>query len=156
MRYRCALVVAAAVSCGCGADPATEIVVVLDTDADVPGEIDGLVVRVLDDQAGLVTERPLRLGDAPDQVALPADFGVVPREGHDPDERITIAVEAQKSSARLFTTEVVTWFSGGRMRRLDLLLARRCLTDPCGDEPCGPQSCGPLEIDPSTLPEFRP
>lgn len=143
---------------GCSAEPATELVVVIDTDADVPEQIDGIVVRVLDEQAGLVTERPFVLGDGPDRILLPADFGVVPREGHDPDEDIRIAVVAQKSSVDLFSTEVVTRLVEGKMLRLDLLLPRRCLDSPapCPGEPCGPESCGAIEVDPASLPEFRP
>lgn len=146
----------AVLAAGCASERVTQIVAVIDTDAEVPGEIDTMVIRVLDEQAELVAQLPFVLGDGPGQAKLPADFGVAPREGRDPEQTVTVAVEASRSSARLFTTEVETGFAEGKMLRLDVLLARRCLTAPCGDEPCGAERCGKLELDPSALPEFRP
>lgn len=142
----------------CSADPLTELVVVVQSDMTIPDEFDGFRVVVTGHDGDVATDRYFFLGEQPGEVLLPADFGVMPRGG-DASRRVTVEVWATDSGADLFSTRAITGFVEGKTLRLDMFLARRCLSEAkeCKpNETCRVQGCAPSEIDPAELPEFDP
>ncbi len=143
---------------GCSADPLTEMVVVINSDMSSPGEFDGFRVVVTGNDQQVTTDRHYFLGDLEGQVALPADFGVTPKND-DASRRLTVEISATLSGAPLFSTRAVTGFVKGKTLRLDMFLARRCLTEAAQCQPnetCRVNGCAPEQVDPSTLPSFDP
>jgi len=142
----------------CSADPLTELVVVVQSDMTIPDEFNGFRVVVTGHDGDVATDRYFFLGEEPGKVLLPADFGVMPRGG-DASRRVTVEVWATESGADLFSTRAITGFVEGKTLRLDMFLARRCLSEAkeCKpNETCRVQGCVPPEIDPAELPEFDP
>jgi len=141
---------------GCRPTPElTELMVVVDTDFEVPGELDGFNVRVLDG-AGREARLSAYSLDGADPVTLPASFGVVPQNG-DADRRVAVEVDATFASEVLFTTRAVTGFIEGKKLRLEMFLAQSCMTvaATCGEnETCRRDGCADEPIDPEDLPEF--
>ncbi len=139
----------------CREAPLTQLVVVVATDMEVPAVIDGFAVRVIGSGPQLLEDRTYRIGSAAGQATLPADFGVAPKDG-DASVRVTVEVDAQLGETVLFTTRAITGFVEGRVLRLDMFLAGRCVDETCAaEETCRPEGCVPAEIDPGDLPDFR-
>jgi hypothetical protein len=140
---------------GCEPDPLTEIMVVIDTDMAVPSELDGFRVEVRDRSEETRFDQSF---DLLEQVTLPADFGVLPRNG-DASRRITVEVSALSGIDVLFSTRAITSFVEGRKVYLQMFLARRCIGVECSpSETCRREGCVPA-IDPpllQTLPSFEP
>lgn len=141
----------------CATEPATQIVVVVDSDLAVPGELDELRIRIFDAQGGVATDRVVRLGDGEGEFTLPTDFGVAPR---DPEAavQVTIELQARLLGATLFTTRAITGFREGHQLRLDMILPAACVGRPACDaaETCTASGCADAAIDPATLEEFAP
>lgn len=143
---------------GCSPDPLTELVVVINSDMASPGEFDGFRVVVTGNDAQVATDRSYFLGDRAGQVSLPADFGITPKN-HDASRRLTVEVFATLGGATLFSTRAVTGFVEGKSLRLDMFLAKRCLTEAAECQPnetCRVDGCVPEQVDPAGLPEFDP
>jgi hypothetical protein len=151
-------VIAVATLCGCATEPATQLVVVVDSDLHVPDELDELRVRVLDTDGELATDRTFRLGTGEGNFMLPTDFGVAPRDVHAPG-LVTIEVSPMLLGRALFVTRAVTGFREGHQLRLDWMLPRSCVVaaaECAAAQTCGPEGCVDPAIDPSTLEEFEP
>ena len=150
------LVTAVLALAGC-AEP-TQLVVVVRTDMTVPTEIDQVRVRVLhvgdatptyDNTVPLTT--PSTAG-VTFQTLL--SFGAGPRDD-DASRRVHVLVDAMKGGSRLFTTEVRTGFARGKKLRLEVYLARRCLTqaEMClPDQTCGLSGCVSPDVPVEVLP----
>ncbi len=140
---------------GCTEDPAfSQLVVVVNTDIAVPVGLDGFSVRVFNGGGRETETRSYFLGAAEGQVVLPADFGIVPKDG-DPGRRVTVEVDANLGADVLFTTRAVTGFIEGKVLQLDMFLPERCIGVDCGaSETCRREGCVPEGIDPDDLPEF--
>ncbi len=136
---------------------ASQIVVVISTDIDVPGGIDGFTARVQEGDGGaVVSNRSFLIGAGAGSVVLPASFGVAPRQG-DASRIVTIEVDATLGGATLFSTRALTSFLQDRTLRLDMFLASRCIdeAETCReDETCRREGCVPAEIEPGDLPGF--
>ena len=140
----------AVIATGCGDEPVTQLVVFVATDMSVPSEMDAFRLRVLNSSGDIVEDRPVPVG--PGRTELPASFGIAPREGK-ASERVTVEVDANRGGIVLFTTHAVTGFVEGRVLRLDMFLASRCLSETCAeDETCRAEGCVDPEIDPANLP----
>lgn len=134
----------------CAEEPSTQIVVLMDTDYEVPAEVDQIRARV---------SKIVPAGDGAEQVetwlnvfsvsdgtasdsgvhALPATFGIL-RSGSDLDREIVIELEALDSGSgrALVSRRVKTGFVSGEAR-----LARMLLFSACADIVCSPgESCG--------------
>ena len=144
--------------CGCAAEPATQLVVVVDSDLQVPDELDELRVRVLDAAGELATDRTFRLGTGEGHFLLPSDFGVAPRD-EDAPGLVTIEVSPMLRGSALFVTRVITGFREGHQLRLDWMLPRTCLAGAAectAAQTCSLAGCVDPAIDPLTLEEFEP
>ncbi len=138
------------------AEPASQIVVVVSTDIEVPSGMDGFGARVRDRSGRARSDRSFPLGGGSGSVELPADFGVAPLGG-DVTRTVTIEIDANLGEETLFTTRAVTSFLEDRTLRLDMFLADRCLREAptCReDETCRREGCVPAEIEPGDLPGF--
>ncbi len=142
----------------CSPDPVTELVVVVNSDMKTPGEFDGFRVVVTGPDGEISTDRYYFIGSEPGKVALPADFGLVPKDD-DASRRVTVEVWATLAGADLFSNRAITGFVEGKTLRLDMFLASRCLSEAKACKPnetCRVNGCVPPEVDPGTLPEFDP
>lgn len=139
-------------SAGCEPEPLTEIMVLVDTDMAVPSELDGFLVKIYaqENPDSPIVERPF---DLVTQTKLPADFGVLPRDG-DASRQITVDVTANVVGHDDFTTRAITTFVEGRKVYLQMFLARRCIGVQCSeDETCRREGCVPVDVPP-ILPEL--
>jgi hypothetical protein len=131
MRTGLALALVAMV--GCRSRPAAELVVVVDSDLDVPAELDGVRVSV---NGRVVGERTLA-----NTLELPATLTLIPKG--DPAEALLITAEGTLGGRVVARQEVHTGFVPGSARQLAIFLAEQCGT-----------SCAPIEVDASALPPF--
>lgn len=148
----------ASLAAGC-AEP-TQLVVVVSTDMTVPTELDSVRVQVVrvgetvpihDQLLPLPAGSPSATGF---QTLL--SFGAGPR-GDDTSRRIRVVVDAIKDGRTLFTTEVRTGFARRKRLRLDVYLARRCLTQAAmcvAGETCGLRGCTSPDVPVSALPLY--
>lgn len=131
---------------GCGR---TQIVVVSDTDLDVPAELDAFVLEA--EQAGrsAVTQRYALSGVA--SIDRPVVTGFVPGAGVD-DASVRFTLTGLRDGGVVLTRTVQTQFEPGEVRRLDLRLLARCLSPACASETC--EGCGVESIPPQSLPRW--
>ncbi len=130
--------------------PTTQLLVVVDSDLEVPRELATIVVSVEGADSALV------LGDD-EPLRVPLSFGVVPRDASE-TQRVDLSVVALDADGRsLVTRRVVTSFVHGRTLLLPVPLARACLAVECGtEETCEGGACVAALIDPATLASADP
>jgi hypothetical protein len=152
------LIALAAVACE---RPATQLIVVVDTDYAVPGEL-GFVRAVVRDEAGVVSsslERELVSGTPSEgQAEVPCSFAVVPKDG-DAERTVIIEIEGRRSraGAPLVARRAVTGFRKGKTLLLRMFLAERCEDETCGaDLTCSEDGCVSDVVSPNDLPEVTP
>jgi len=145
---RVALLLAPLAAGACGVEP-TEVLVVVDGDLGVPGDIDGCDVTITgpDGQSGTVS---YALGD--DVAALPFRIGLLPKK-HD-DEAFTVEVAAFAGDAAVVAQAASTAFTPHETRVLLLRLDRACAGVTCDDPAttCADGACVPIARDPRALP----
>ena len=142
--------------------PATQLVVLVDTDYVVPGELSDLRVVVSDLGGDRSSELDFVLNgrgeNEPPRYAVPLSFGVVPFEG-DAGRRVQIMVTGRAPGAgtSLVTRRARTGFLEGQSLLLPMFLLRSCEGVICGDgETCDDGVCVPDEVDPLTLRPIAP
>ncbi|MBT8451128.1 MAG: hypothetical protein KJO40_04065, partial [Deltaproteobacteria bacterium] len=171
------------IALGCADSPATQVVVLMETDYGVPDEVDRIeasVSKMIDTGSGLEEVETWRstfaLSDdassQPGLYRLPATFSVLPAEA-DVGREIVIRLAALGigTDQALVSRRVRTGFVAGEIRLVRMALYRACAGVSCSDgETCGcsgPSSCaepacvtevvrpGDLEriSNPGTLPE---
>ncbi|MFW2387914.1 MAG: hypothetical protein ACN4G0_06240 [Polyangiales bacterium] len=134
----------------CTDDSSSQIVVLMDTDFAVPGEVDRIHARVLkmvDSDAGTAEVEtwahtfPVTDGasDDPSTYTLPASFSVLPA-GEAEGQEVVIELEALAAggTGTLVSRRVVTGFVPGEARLVRMLLFRACSGQTCE----AGQSCG--------------
>lgn len=128
---------------------ATEIVLVVDTDLDVPEELVRVEIDVLNSVAA-----PTRTSvdfESPGAPPLPLTLGITSRVRSDADVRVE--VRGTLASGEILVRDVSTRLTPGSSRMLRVLLARRCLTAVCEAElTCDETGCRDVAIDPESLP----
>ncbi len=138
---------------GCTREP-TQLVVVLDSDLAVPSELDALQVHV--EGRGVEESRgPFSL-EGIGREELPVSFGVAP-EGRDAGRSVTVRLSGWLDGVERLSTFARTGFVAHERLRLDLFLARRCLTDAPECAPgqtCGEDGCEDPYRDPKSLPRW--
>jgi len=138
---------------GCTREP-TQLVVVLDSDLAVPSELDALQIQV--EGRGVEEVRgPFSL-EKLGREELPASFGVAP-EGRDAGRSVTVRLSGLLDGVERLSTFARTGFVAHERLRLDLFLARRCLTDAPECAPgqtCGEDGCVNPNRDPESLPRW--
>lgn len=152
----------------CSGEDDTHLVVVMDTDYDVPTEVDRIRVRVLkvaEDGAKeaqtwsrefmLTTEQTT----ASELVALPASFSVVPT-APDIDREVVVELEGLLEDRLMVARRARTGFVRGEFRVLRMFLYRACADTSCPEgascgclrgSACSPPSCVDERVDPAEL-----
>lgn len=140
---------------GCKTDP-TQLVVVVDTDFDVPAELALVRVIVLDGDGAEAARTDFSL----DTVSLPLSLAVVPRD-QDASRRTTIIVQgfamATDADPRV-SRRAVTGFRENKSLRLDMFLAESCDRRMCAEitSTCTQDGCIDENIDPNGLEAVAP
>ena len=139
----------------CNADDPTQIVVLVDTDLAVPGELDRFRLQVeFRGQAHADHTYPLTPGSA-GAASLPGTFTVV--AGEDLASLVTVEVTGQKGSNVVVRRTARTRFSEGEALLLRLTLQRACVSKSCPKgQTCKAGLCASDEVDPATLPRYSP
>ncbi|MEM7434216.1 MAG: hypothetical protein AAF436_03620 [Myxococcota bacterium] len=140
----CAACGAAALGHGCTDSDATQIVVLMDTDYGVPGEVDSIRARVTrGDDSGNAWTRVFELMPSAENnaepVSLPASFGIIPGDaGLEPSINIEVAALERGTNRVLVERRVQTGFVEGQSRLVRLLLYQVCESQSCAPQ----QDCG--------------
>jgi hypothetical protein len=130
------------------ADPATEVLVVVDSDLSVGSELTKLHVQVFegDDKARThdfnLASKPTRANE----YALPLSYSLAPATGGAPKFRLVVtgrARDADNKEIDVVERRVNSQFSAGVRTRLDIRLERSCLNQLCRTESegSGQQTC---------------
>ena|GEM_PF-3438335 len=128
---------------------ATEIVLVIDTDLEVPDELIRVEIDVLNSMAA-PTRTSVNL-DSAGAPPLPLTLGITSRVR--PDADVRIEVRGILASGEILVRDVSTRLTPGSSRMLRVLLARRCLSAVCtGELTCDETGCRSVAIDPEALP----
>ncbi|MFW5925028.1 MAG: hypothetical protein ACOCV4_02615, partial [Myxococcota bacterium] len=143
----------ALVGAACSDDELTQLVVVVDSDLEVPAELEAFELEVMGTGGETVFAESYDLtpSEAP---ALPVTLGLTPAS----DELAPITVRATGSTAGGTIERVVrTGFVAGETRALLLFLLERCVDVSCPpEETCGPSgTCVSVDVPPEALPEWQ-
>lgn len=132
----------------------TAIVVAIDSDYAVPGELSSLLVNLTKSGRAQPQQSLALTGTAP--YRLPLSFAVVP-EGDKAGE-LTVEIVAQDGQGRtLVRSTRVTHFLPNQTRVLPIVLTRRCASLSCSaSETCTEQGCQSPVVDPSALAQAVP
>ena len=143
----------------CARDP-TQLLVIVDSDYDVPGELTEIRASVRGDGPRVLDEITFKIAATataagPAEFVLPNSFGVLPRDG-DPDLRVTIELEAVGPApdgvGLLSVRRAITRFIEGKMLLLPMFLPKYCQNVTCSTgQTCTERGCESEQIDPSTL-----
>ncbi len=140
------LVVASACS---DADPRTEIIVAVDTDLVIPGELDAVRIEMLG-PSGQV-RRSMGLLSGTD--SLPATVGMVHTGG--PLGPVQVTVVGQRGGSDVVEREASVSFVQGRTLILRILLARECIGVTCpAMQTCAPGGCRSVNVPASELESY--
>ncbi|NIW27579.1 MAG: hypothetical protein GWN25_10235, partial [Actinobacteria bacterium] len=131
------LALLALVALGCGTDPRTEVIVVVDSDLDVPAELDEITIEVIapsgDTQSSVAT-----LGDG--EPGLPRTLGLVHTGGS--LGPFTVEVTGLQGGSPVVTRGATFQFQPEQTLVLTMHLVRSCTTIACGaGETCTESGC---------------
>ncbi|MDO9016934.1 MAG: hypothetical protein Q8S73_20285 [Deltaproteobacteria bacterium] len=134
-----------------GCSPAaTELVIVVDTDLQVPGELDRVEVSVVGPSGRVV----LAGASVVSTGTLPMTLGAVPAEGAALGP-VTVNVTGRVMGRAVVDRTVRTAFVAGERRVLPILLLGACRGVQCpADQSCGPDRCAPVAVPGASLPAF--
>ena len=150
---RAALVSAAlALSPGCSGEQLTEIVLVVDTDASIPAQLDRIqiVVHAPGGAESLNSERPVGT-----PAALPLTLGLV--HGGGPLGPLSVDVVGRGAAGTpMIETRRETWFVRGESRMLYVWLSESCAGVTCSDtrDTCIDGGCASASVPPELLPPW--
>jgi hypothetical protein len=157
------LMLVASSAAGCD-EPATQLVVVVDSDYRVPAELAAVTAEILDGTGTPVSSQEFVLtAEATEAEAtrftVPFSFAVVP-VGGDASRRITVEVSglAALGGEPLVTRRAITGFLPERSLRLPMFLASACEgRPPCSEgQTCTRSGCQSADVPPESLPVARP
>jgi hypothetical protein len=149
---------------GCSKDSVTQVVVEIDTDLEIPGQLNGMgikVFRVDGDASVSYHDVSYTLGSGARQVRLPARLTLVPGDSGSPTFRVE--VEGTLQGSVIVARRAVSRFVRDRSLLLRIELLKECVPLYLACDMGVPPStcvrggrCEPPEIDPTTLPPFMP
>lgn len=145
------LTLIALVASGCG--DVTELVVVVDTDMNVPAELDAVEIRVTG-PSGMQVNAAGSTG-ADGALVLPTVLGLTP--GGSVLEPVLIEARGSVRGTLLLERRVRTGFVEGEIRMVRLDLLRACSTVSCGsdEQTCTEGGCRPIDVPGASLPTWR-
>lgn len=138
----------------CSRQP-TQLVVIVDSDLEVPATLSAVRAVVRDDAGAELLAHTFVLAAASGAgsgTALPISFGLAP-PGDDDARRVTLDLEALDAASNvLFTRRTITGFVSGKSLVLPIFLSGQCRSLTCdGGLTCTELGCAAPEIDPGTL-----
>jgi hypothetical protein len=137
-------------SCTESAAPATELIVVVDSDFAVPEGLDELALRATGPDDGVQTATA-SLGAG--QPELPRTLVLNHAAG--PLGPLTIHVEGRRAGASVLSREAEVSFVVGKSLVLPMHLVRACRNQRCDDgETCTEAGCSPVAVDSAELDEW--
>jgi len=138
--------------CGCASE-LTEIIVIVDSELAVPGELDEIVVTT-EGASGLPKGASANLVGA-GAASMPVTVGL--RPGGAQDGPVTIRVRGRLAGAERVSAQIRTRFVVGARLVLRIDLAAECVGILCdaNAETCRNGFCVPSEVDPAELPRFN-
>lgn len=138
----------AATLAGCEGDP-TEILVVVDSNLSVPGELDTVRVEVVGEGATASGDLTGSRG-----LELPRTVGIVQSGGK--LGPLEIRAVGLSGGGVVVESRAITFFRGGKTLVLPLFLSRACVGVTCGgDQTCEGGRCVSATVDPDTLEEWN-
>jgi len=142
--------VALASAAACSSDDLTEIVVVVESDLSVPGELDAVRVDIM---AG--GQSSSSTGDLTGAGALPLPRVLNLLHSGGPLGPVEVRAVGRLGGAEVVSREARVFFIEGRTVVLRLELLRSCVGSTCGaDETCAAGGCRPVDVDPSELSDW--
>ncbi len=147
---------------GCQKD-ATQLVVLVNTDYQVPTELAFVVVRITDLDGNEISMNEFTLTDVvdpadPTRFTLPLSFGVVPVDD-DASRRIVVSVDGLSPTREVRLTRLaITGFVSQRTLLLPMFLAKGCEGITCTEpnQTCTEQGCVSAVLEPGSLQEVLP
>lgn len=140
---------------GCADEEASQIVVAIASDLEVPAQLDLVRVSVTRQQQQLVSQ-PYNLDPSkPKAAKLPETFTL--RARRDLSTPVMITVIGEKGGAEVVKRQARLAFIEGKALLLKMHLLRSCasLAKPCpATQTCTEQGCQSMDVDPTTLPEY--
>lgn len=142
--------------------PATQLVVLVDTDFEVNEELASVSVVVLDGAGQEVSSQDFALVDdgampGPASFSIPLSFAVVP-VGDDASRRVTVQAQGlAPDGSTIVSRRAVTGFIEEEQLLLPMFLSRACrdVTCPAG-QTCTERGCADDDVPPESLPAVRP
>ena len=133
----------------CGGDDVTELVVVVDSNLDVPTDIDTIRVQV----SGAATMTATGELTGPRGQPLPRTVGVVHAGGA--LGPVTIVAQGLSRGSPVVERRVVTSFRSGKTLMLRIYLSASCAHVDCaGNQTCIDGACGSPDVPAASLPEW--
>ena len=127
----------------------TELIVIVDTDLAVPGQLDEIVVTTQSATGGVKTAAAALA----DSTSLPMTVGL--RPGADTSATVMVYVRGRLAGTEQVVARVDTHFLAGERRVLRVDLTNACIGVVCTDsQTCSRGACVPRAVDPTTLPRF--
>jgi len=138
-------------------DPATQLLVLVDTDYAVPSELATVSARISDADGREISSSEFTLVAAgedpsPARFVVPLSFAVVPRDD-DAGRRVVIEIAGMDAfGGVLVTRRARTGFVEGKTLLLPMFLLESCEAVECGsDQTCTERGCETDRVDPGSL-----
>lgn len=129
----------------------TEVILVVDSDLDVPGDLDRVEVEVVSPTGDRQSATAALTGDNP---ALPRTLGLVHESG--PLGPFTATISAMSGGSAVVSREARFTFQPGRTLALEVDLLQECVGMGCGgDETCAAGGCRSTTVEPDELSEWN-
>jgi len=135
---------------GCTGD-LTQVMVVVDSDLDVPDEVDAVRIDITSPTGEFRRANAQLTG--PRSMPLPRSLGIVHRGG--PLEPLVVTVTGSVGGTDVIQRRARTGFVESETVVLRMDLLRSCLEVPCPvDQTCTANGCQGIDVDPTTLPPW--
>ncbi|MBO6934530.1 MAG: hypothetical protein JJ863_06135 [Deltaproteobacteria bacterium] len=147
LRVALALVVLTA----CEPEPLTQVLIAVDTDLNVPDEMDRVLLEVRGPDGVLRVAE----GTLADESDLPATLGLLP--GSDPEAEVSVTAIGLMGDEEVLRRVATFSFVSDEVRVLWLRLHRACVGVSCGaSETCAAGRCRPAEVQADELTPYEP
>jgi len=147
-RLLVAIIAAATALAGCSKDALTQLVIVVDTNMDVPSELDAVRIEVRDTRGD--TRQASGALTGADATALPVFLPLVHSGG--PLGPVDVRAVGLRRGLDVVERAASVFFVEGQTRVLRLHLLASCVGVSCaGEQTCAEMGCRPIAVDPTEL-----
>ncbi|MEE2904364.1 MAG: SUMF1/EgtB/PvdO family nonheme iron enzyme [Myxococcota bacterium] len=149
----------------CTDEPLTSLVVLVDTDMDIPNDLDEIHINGVNAKGvrSRVIEFKLRAKtESSESYTLPLSFEVQPQSPESLKGEFELYITARRDGKDLFERSVRTQYVEGKRKLLPIFLAHRCVGESgiCEDEApkqtCGQEGCESPVVNASQLDDYDP